>query len=434
MKRFITKELLAWKEKNNRKPLIVRGARQIGKSYTINEFGKTYFKGVVHLVDFEQRPDWCRVFETNLDIKRIITEFEILLNTRINAEKDLLFFDEIQACPRAIMSLRYFYEQMPQLHIIAAGSLLEFAMKDISFPVGRVQMINMFPMGFAEYLIAQGKNKAAEIIQLPPTKQSDTVHNMLLEELKHYFFIGGMPECVQTWNETNSLPEVFNIQENLLNSYREDFGKYAPYSDKRCLNATMSGISKRIGQQIKYSRLAEGFSNPTIKKAFDLLDMARVVRKIQSTSPSGLPLSANASERKFKALMLDIGLMRAISGLQVDVEYVKADLLSIYSGAMAEQFVGQEFLAAGNNALYYWSREARNSNAEVDFLIVKDNSIYPVEIKYGPSGRLRSLHLLLQNYPKSMVGYVLSSANYSELKEQKLIFIPLYYAFSLIKN
>jgi len=431
MKRSITKRLLSWKNQKNRKPLIIRGARQVGKSYSVIDFGKNHFEGTVHIIDLEQHPDWHHIFKTNLDALRIVSELEILLSTRINTGKDLLFFDEIQAFPRAITALRYFYEQIPDLHVIAAGSLLEFAMKDISFPVGRVQILNMLPMSFPEYLCAIDKSKAAELISEVPKKQPEAIHAMLLYELRRYLFIGGMPECVKTFINTGKLHDVFDIQGNIVNAYRQDFSKYAPYSDKRCLNAVLTSISTNAGQQIKYSRLAEGFSNPTIKKAFDLLCLAQVIHKIRSASPAGLPLGATASERKFKAIMVDIGLMRYISGMPVNLEYSEPHLLSIFKGALAEQFVGQEFAAAGQTDLYYWSREAKSSTAEVDYLLTKDNRIIPVEVKSGPSGRLKSLHRLLQTYPDCKEAYIFSSTHYSKLPEQKLTFLPLYFAYTM---
>jgi uncharacterized protein len=434
MERSITKKLLAWKSHQNRKPLILRGARQTGKTYSVVDFGKNCFEGTVHVVDLEKHPDWHRIFQKDLVTSNIVSELEILLNARIEPGKDLLFFDEIQSCPRAIMALRYFYEECPELHIIAAGSLLEFATKDISFPIGRVQFLNMFPMNFVEFLVASGKTAASEIIQSAPAKQPESIHNMILEELRKYLFVGGMPECVKEYTRTGHIRDSFETQSDLVNAYRQDFSKYAPYSDKRCLNAVFSNISKSVGQQIKYSSLADGYSNPTIKKAFDLLCFAQVIRKVPSASLAGIPLSVSSSERKFKALMIDVGLMQHLCGMPVDIEYRKDNLLAIYQGSMAEQFVGQEFLSSGQDDLYYWAREAKSSSAEVDFLIVKNDRIYPVEIKSGASGKLKSLHLLLQTYPKIPTGYVFSCAPYSELPGQKLIFIPIYYAFTVAAN
>ncbi|MBI3923784.1 MAG: AAA family ATPase, partial [Armatimonadetes bacterium] len=196
MKRFITDKLITWKKQTRRKPLVLRGARQVGKTWSVKEFGEEQFGGNVHVVDLEQRPDWHRVFEGNLVASRLLSELEILLNRRIVPGQDLLFLDEVQSCPRALMALRYFYEERPELHVIAAGSLLEFAMRDISFPVGRVQFLEMHPMCFAEFLLATGKELAVDIVLSSPCNQPESVHIMLLRELRHYLFVGGMPECV----------------------------------------------------------------------------------------------------------------------------------------------------------------------------------------------------------------------------------------------
>ena len=430
MKRFITEKLEAWKQSQRRKPLILRGARQVGKTWSVLEFGRSHFEGV-HLVDLEQHPDWHRVFQGDLVASKVLSELEILLNARITPGRDLLFLDEVQSCPRALMMLRYFYEECPQLHVIAAGSLLEFAMQDISFPVGRVQFMTLPPMSFAEYLLNTGKDAAAKVILATPARQPESIHQMLLKELRQYMFVGGMPECVLAYSRAGRVRDALEVQAELVNAYRQDFSKYAPHSDKRCLNAVLSSTARSVGQQIKYSRLAEGYANPTIHKAFDLLCLAQVVRKIAAAVPAGLPLGASASERKFKALMVDIGLMQHLCGLPVDLEFARADLLDIHQGAMAEQFVGQELVAAGQEDLHYWAREAKSSSAEVDFVVAIDGRIFPVEVKSGASGRLRSLHLLLETYPSCATGYVFSCAPYSELPDQRLVFLPLYYAWSI---
>ncbi len=433
MQRLINKELLEWKDKSKRKPLILRGARQVGKSYTVNEFGKQYFEGKVHIVNFEKQPDWHLIFEKNFDTLRIISELEIILNNRITPGKDLLFFDEIQECPKAILSLRYFYEQLPELHIIAAGSLLEFALQDVSFPVGRVQLLNMYPMNFYEFLLATDKNILAEIILKEPMIQPESVHNLLKNELKNYFFVGGMPECVRMFSETRRLTDIFEIQSDLLNTFRQDFSKYATYSDKRCLNSVLASVAQNVGNQIKYSHLVDGYTNPTIKKAFELLETARLFKKVSSSSPAGFPLGANASNKIFKIIMLDIGLLSRLSGFSVANEYAKTDMLSVFRGAMAEQFVGQEIISSGYDNLFYWSRQAKSSNAETDFLIEKNNEIIPIEVKSGAAGSLKSIHLLFNTYKNVKKGFVFSDAIYGEIPQQKLIFMPLYYAYSAIK-
>ncbi len=434
MERQITAKLLNWKTSRMRKPLIVRGARQTGKSYSITEFGNKYFEGTTHVINFEKRIDWHSIFDQNLDAARIISELEINSGKRIVVGKDLLFFDEIQECPNAIASLRYFYEQMPDLHVVAAGSLLEFALGNIPFPVGRVQLMDMYPMTFSEFLLASGNEPAAQLIQKAPKELSPTIHNMLAGELKKYFFVGGMPECVKTYVGNQSLNEVFKIQADLMATFRQDFLKYSPRVDTDCLNSILASIPQRIGQQIKYASLAEGFSNPTIKKAFDLLETARLFRKVRTASPAGLPLGASASDKKFKAVMLDVGLMGSLIGISRLTEYQKTNLLSIFQGAMAEQFVGQEILASTGSNLYYWAREAKNSNAETDYLIEKQDQILPIEVKSGKSGSLKSLHLLLETYPNVKEAYVFSDANFGQLQAQKISFIPIYYAAAAVNS
>jgi predicted AAA+ superfamily ATPase len=429
MKRFIDQKLKNWKISHRRKPLILRGARQVGKTYSVEKFGKNHFDNFAKL-NLERNPDWHRVFEDNLDAKRIIADLEILVQQKIIPGNTLLFIDEIQACPRAIMAMRYFYEEMPDLHVIAAGSLLEFAMKDIPVPVGRIQFLNVHPLSFAEYLLACGNDEAANRVLAQPQKVTPTVHEYLIEELRRYFFIGGMPESVSSYVETGSMQESFEVQAEICETYRLDFAKYSGQADKHCLNTVLTAVAQSVSQQIKYSRLAEGYTNPTLKKAFGLLCLAGIIRKVPSVNPSGLPLGARASAKIFKALMVDIGLMRYLSGMPVDVEYSKSDLLDIYRGAMAEQFVGQELMLSQREGLYYWSRRAKSSSAEVDYVGVMNGKIYPLEVKSGSPGRLKSLHLFLKTYKKSPQGIVLSARPYEELPEKQLIYIPLYLTFS----
>lgn len=431
MERFITDNLITWKNQSRRKPLILRGARQVGKSWIVTEFGKKHFTGRIHLVNFEKYPEWHGIFEKNLDVKRIINELEIVLNERIVTGKDLLFFDEIQSCPKAITSLRYFYEDLPDQHIIAAGSLLEFAFRDISVPVGRVQFLNLYPMSFPEFLWAQGKNSLVDIVLATPVSLSETLHNTLLSEVRSYLLVGGMPESVKKFIETGRTRDCFGIQRDLINTFRQDFSKYAPYSDKRCLNSVLNSVAKQVGKQIIYTHLTDQFTGPTIKKAFDLLEQAQIVHRIPSSSASGLPLEASASSKKFKALVLDVGIMQQLCGWPVDSEYLGSDILSLHRGALAEQFVGQQLIAARDEGIHYWARDARSSTAEVDFLISRKGRIYPVEVKSGASGKLRSLHLLLKNFPDCPAACVLSEGPFGVIREQKINFLPLYYAYQI---
>ncbi len=307
MKRLAETKILDWKDSARRKPLIVRGARQVGKTWLVEKVLSKQFDRFV-VVDLETRRDLHRYFEKNLEPDEILKGIEFATG-RIIPGKTLLFFDEIQACPRAIMALRYFYEKMPQLHVVAAGSMLEFAFGDISVPVGRIQYLNLYPMTFYEYLLALGKEVMAEITVGTQENVSELLVNDLLGELKHYFFVGGMPEAVKTYRDTKSFIEVFKTQDEILDSYRQDFSKYTPKVDITCIDAVFLNAAQSTGEQLKYTRLNAGHSYQTNHKAFDLLVKARIFHKIPSCDPSGLPLGASANHRKFKSCMLDIGLL-----------------------------------------------------------------------------------------------------------------------------
>lgn len=429
MKRLIEQELVQWKESSRRKPLVLRGARQVGKTWLVEQVLAKDFEALVK-IDLEKRRDLHTVFGDNLEPKRILNLLE-LATGKIIPGKTLLFLDEIQACPRAIMALRYFYEEIPDLHVVVAGSLLEFAFAEISVPVGRLHYLHVHPMTFYEYLMALGKEPMAEQTRKSPSATSQAAHEQIIDELKNYFFTGGMPECVKTWRDTTSLRTVAEVQTEILDSYRDDFAKYTPKTDPRCLDAVLLSVAKSVGEQLKYTRLDETHTGPTNRKSFDLLTKARIIHKISACNPSGLPLGATANPQKFKAAFLDIGLMQRLCQVPIDTEIRQTDLLAIYRGKLAEQFVAQEMLATGSGEIFYWSRERRASNAEVDYLLVRNGRIYPVEVKSGAAGALRSLHLMLQTYPESPAGLVLSSRCYSQLTEQKLIFLPLYCAASL---
>ncbi len=395
MKRFIDETLKVWKNRKRRKPLIVRGARQVGKTYSIQKFGKDEFYNDILTVNFEKKPSLISVFDNDIEVKKIISELGFIFNHRIIPGKTLLFFDEIQNCPRALLALRYFYEELPELHVIAAGSLIEFALSNISFPVGRVQFCEMFPLTFPEYLMGINRDDLIELILSPPEILPDSIHSLLLKELEYFFIIGGMPEAVNVYIDTSEIIESREVQSEICNTYRQDFSRYAPHSDKRCLEQVFNATARNVGAQIKYSRLTDAYSNPTIKKAFELLLKARVITRVSSCKHVGIPLSASINGRIFKSIMVDMGLMHELSGLHSQINVSNLNLMAIYQGALAEQFVGQEILAAaGSNELYYWSRDSRNSSAEIDFIQSTDNSsIIPIEVKRGPSGRLKSMHL-----------------------------------------
>jgi len=429
MYRFIDDFLVKWKSDKRRKPLIVRGARQVGKTFSITNFAIKNFKNYIK-IDFEREPNLKKIFESDLNPKRICNELELVKNIKISQGNTLIFFDEIQECEKAIMSLRYFCEEMPNIHLIATGSLLEFVLTKISFPVGRIQFYEMHPLGFPEFLLACNKEQLFNHIIKEPHYLPDSVHDILLKEVKKYFFVGGMPESVKTYSQSGSIMDCPEVHSEIINSLRMDFAKYTPQVDKNCLNSALTEIARNVGKQTKYSTLAQGFSNPTLKKAYQTLLMARIIHQISAINPIGLPVQIT-SGRIFKTSMLDVGLINFLCGIIPNEEFLKSDLLSIYKGALAEQFVAQEFAINQKNNVYYWDRQAKSSTAEIDFVIQKANKWFPVEVKNGSSGSLRSLHLFLKEYPKTTEGYVLSSQQFSELKEQKLKFIPVYFSFSI---
>ena len=427
MYRFAQEQLVRWKSSPRRKPLIVRGARQVGKTWLVERFADAEFDTLVKL-DLEKRRDLHGCFGDNLDARTVLRRLELANGGRIVAGRTLLFLDEVQACPRAIMALRYFYEQVPELHVIAAGSLLEFVMGDIPVPVGRVQHLHLYPMTFREYLLGMGNEVAAEWVVEHPSTVDDSLQRTLLNELKTYFFVGGMPESVDVYRKTRSLVAASQAQTEVIGTYREDFAKYAARADSTNLDTVLLAVARNVGEQIKYVRLDRGRSGPTNHRAFELLCKARVIHKIASCDPSGLPLGASANDRRFKAALLDIGLLQNLCRVPVELELRERDLLAMYRGALAAQFVAQEMIAASGHELCYWARDARGSSAEVDYLAIREGRILPVEVKSGAGGSLRSLHLMLATYPNCPEGMVLYSGTYARVPERRLTFLPLYYA------
>ncbi len=429
MYRFANEQIAKWIDGERRKPLVVRGARQVGKTWLVENVASARFESIVK-IDLEKRRDMHVLFGDNLDPRVVIQRLELDSGRRIVPGKTLLFLDEIQACPRAIMALRYLYEQMPDLHVVAAGSLLEFALSEISVPVGRIQYLHLYPMTFAEYLRGIGNEVAAETALRHPSEVEEGLQRQLLKELKNYFFVGGMPECVNVYRETVSFAEVFKVQAEVVGSYRDDFSKYSPRVNEACLDTVLIGVARQVGEQIKYTRLDDAHSGSTNRRAFELLCKARVVHKVAACDPSGLPLKATASQKRFKAALLDIGLMQNLCQVPVSMELRQEDLLAIYRGRLAEQFVAQELIARHAPEIFYWARDARGSSAEIDFLAVREGRIVPLEVKSGAGGSLRSLHRMLSDYRNCPEGVVLYSGPYARRQEQRLTFMPLYSAAS----
>jgi len=428
LKRAIFQELKRWKENPHRKPVLLRGARQVGKTYIVRELGKL-FRDFVE-INFELLPETGKIFERDLVPDRILRDLSLLFGKKIIPGQTLLFFDEIQQVPKAIQSLRYFYEMSPQLHIISAGSLIDFELEKIGMPVGRVTSIYMYPMSFLEFLLAKNEPLLTEMILQhdAKTKLNDAVHRKMLHLLGEYFAIGGMPEAVQCWIETEDLNNCGQIHRTIIDSYRQDFNKYANKFQIKYVELLFNAIPALLAQKFKFSNVPGEYRKRELMPALDLLLKAGVTHQIIHSSASGIPLGATAKYDRFKLIFLDIALAQTILGLDTTSWLLEPELNMVNKGAITEAFVGQELLAYSRfdikPRLYYWHREARNSSAEIDYLIQKENRIIPIEVKSGAAGRLRSLKYFLENHPYSDYGIRFSSLNYAA--ENSIRNFPLY--------
>lgn len=405
MKRQITDYLLQWKDSINRKPLIVRGARQVGKTYTIEEFGKDNFDNYVR-VNFEETPELRAIFQTN-NVAEIIQSIELFTGNNISEGKSLLFLDEIQACPEAITVLRYFYEKKQQLHIISAGSLLDHQLSRLKYamPVGRVEFAYMYPMSFYEFLSAIDEEQLVKYLENFSLENeiSLPVHNKLLGLIRVYYFIGGMPESVKVYRQTQNLSEVEKIHESILKSLEFDFGKYGTRLEQDFLIKILRYIPKGLGRKLKYVNIDPAARSEYIKEGLQLLEKSRIVHLIKSTNVTLPPLEYGVSEKVFKTLFLDIGLANHLLKLRLlDID----QLITANEGCLAEQFTGQQLLTFPpfyvDKQLYYWNRERRNSAAEIDYLVEVNGEVVPIEVKAGKTGTLKSLHLFMAEKGKQI--------------------------------
>ncbi len=416
--------LIAWKNKPTRKPLIVNGARQVGKSWLIRNFGATHFKGKLIEINLEKSKNLHIIFKLDFNVKRIIFELNLALNTNIISGENLLFIDEIQACSEALGCLRYFYEEMPDLHVIVAGSLLDFEFRNQPFPVGRVEMMNLYPMTFLEFLKARNKNNLIQLLESSYDKVPDNINNYFKDDFNLYLIVGGMPECVKYFTENNDLLGVKNIQDDLLYSYEQDFKKYQPNINSDCLLDILENGTKFIGNQIIYTKLSERFTSPTVKKGVDVLRTARLLYWVQNVSVGSLPLTS--SGKQFKLFFLDVGLLLRKSNLNYQNLYLKKELSAVFKGMLSEQFVAQQLVAQTEQKTFYWARTESGASSEVDFVILKDNKIVPIEVKSGKNGSLKSMHYLLDKNPSIERAIVFSEAKRGKI--DKIEFVPIYWA------
>jgi hypothetical protein len=405
MKRLSETLVAAWAGTPGRKPLVLRGARQTGKTWLIKEVG-TQFHGDLAYVNLEREPDLAVCFQPN-DPKAMLALLEARLRRTITPGKTLLFLDEIQATPEILGKLRWFYEELPEQHVVAAGSLLDFALADHSFsmPVGRITYGHLEPMTFAEFLLACGEERLLTAIRgcTPTDGLHASLHARAMELVRIYSLVGGMPAVVKLWVETRSFTTTAELHRDLLQTIRDDFAKYAAHAHGKVHTARVAkvfaALPRLVGRKFMPSVVDREEKSLALKDAFHLLALARVLTPVQRTMANGIPLGAECDDRYQKCCMLDVGLFATMCGLDAVTVTSQPDLTLVNEGQLAEQLVGQELRACRpfnqEPALFTWIRDAKNSNAEVDYVLQVGTRIVPVEVKAGATGRLRSLHMMV---------------------------------------
>ncbi len=436
IQRDIDNHLEAWRLSLERKPLLLRGARQVGKSSAVRELGKK-FRYYLE-INFEEQRQVYPLFRGNLSPVQLAENLSALYNVPIVAGETLLFFDEIQQCPDAISSLRFFYEQWPELHVIAAGSLLEFALQELpSFGVGRIRSLFMYPFSFNEFLSALKENTLLKLKEKasPEKLLPEPIHLKLVDLLKRYFLIGGMPEVVVNYTNGRSLVECQQVLDDLIISLRADFVKYRKKVPSLRIHEVFGSVVEQAGSKFIFKNAADA-NHGQIKEAIELLIMAGLVIPVTHTSANGIPLGAEANFKKRKMLLFDIGIYQRLLGLPLSEILLENPTNLTNKGALAEIFAGLEIVKAISPFqiadLYYWHRESKSSNAEVDYVLQRGSQILPVEVKSGIKGSMQSMFSFLKekNQP---VGWRLSLEPFSTY--DSVISIPLYsIAEALQKN
>lgn len=399
LERSAEKYLNTWHQKSRRKPLVLRGARQVGKSTLVRRFAQN--NGLVlNEINLEQHLYLDTIFKS-LDMDIIIRELDALVGRNIRAPGSVLFLDEIQATPHAIQALRYFYENKPDLPVISAGSLLEFALADLHFsmPVGRIEYYHLGPMTFREFLTAVEPGLMPYISEFHVRQTLPvTAHQKLIKRQREYLFVGGMPEAVRAFVEENALTEVTAIHRSIAETYQDDFSKYAKQKDLALMQKVFRQIPRIIGQKVKYSNISKEDKSRELKAVIDLLVKARVCHQVFHSHCSGAPLMADINENVYKLLFMDVGMAAWLTGLDwIALQALDGQSL-VNEGKLAEQFVGQHLLNPFEPPrLAYWLREVKSAGAEVDFVTASGNQVIPIEVKAGKSGSLKSLQQFALN-------------------------------------
>ena len=424
MKRKLLENLVEWKNRKAHKPLILEGARQVGKTWLMQEFGNTQYKKVAY-INFDRNLKMRETFETDLDTKRLITAIGLDAEFKITPEDTLIIFDEIQECPRAITSLKYFNEDAPEYDIIAASSLLGVAHHTgTGFPVGKVEFLRLYPLSFTEFLDAMGKEQYVELIEKQDFEMIKIFSNKFEDLLKQYCYIGGMPEVVQNFVNNGDFNQVRTIQKRILSAYERDFSKHIPANTVEKARMLWNSIPTQLAKENKkfiYNAIKKGARAKEFETALTWLRNNGLIYQVHKITKPGLPIGAYADLDAFKLFVLDVGLLGALSGLEAKTILGKYEIFQEFKGAIAEQYVLQQFKTIDDMPIYYWTNET--SRSEVDFVIQRESKVIPVEVKAATNLKARSLKIYMEQF-KPELAIRTSLADYK--KTENLVDIPLY--------
>lgn len=424
MQRYALKHLIDWKNKKNHKPLVIQGARQVGKTWLMQEFGKKYYEQVAYInfdVDVKSR----EIFDVDYDTERLIMDIGLATKTKINAENTLIIFDEIQECPRALTSLKYFRENAPQYDIIVAGSLLGVACHEgTGFPVGKVSFMNLFPLSFEEFLLAMGEERFVELLNKKDFKTIKLFNNKYEKLLKQYCYVGGMPEIVQDFVESKDFESVRNLQKEILSAYEEDFTKHIPTNTVAKIRLLWKSIPAQLSKENKkfiYGAAKEGARARDFEAALSWLINSGLIYRVNKITKPDLPITAYEDFNSFKLFVLDVGLLGAMTDLQADTIIDGNRIFEEFKGAIAEQYVLQQFKTIKDLPVFYWSNET--SRAEIDFVIQIKSDVVPVEVKAERNLQAKSLKVYMEKFKPN---YAIRTSMADYKKTDNLIDLPLY--------
>lgn len=424
MYRIAIEKLYKWKNSKRRKPLIIEGARQVGKTWLMKEFGKQVYADTVY-INFDSNSRMADLFSADLDTDRLIMGLELYAGRKINPENTLLIFDEVQEVPRALASLKYFYENAPQYHIVCAGSLLGIALhQGTSFPVGKVDFLKLYPLSFSEFLMATGNERFAELLKKQDYEMITSFKQTYIDALKHYYFVGGMPEAVQSFAESKDFNEVRAIQKRILAAYEQDFSKHAPNEIVPKIRMLWNSIPSQLARENKkfiYGLVREGGRAREYETAIMWLSDCGLVHKVSRVNAAGIPLKAYEDLKAFKLFIVDVGLLGCMTGLRQRTLLDGDDLFVEFKGALTEQYVCQQLKTIEDLGVYYYTND--RGSCEIDFVVDTGEQIVPIEVKAETNLRAKSLKTYRDRFEPEL-SVRTSMADYK--KEDWLLNLPLY--------